>query len=195
MQLTDTIDTLNGLLRLASGQQEWLENGAAEVRSPALAVLLRRQALGRAAAADELRALIAAQGGSPDESTSQRRRRRRPSAPQRARRLQMEHVWLLEGEWRDEATLARYRLALDSALPDAVRTALNRQLHDAERDHEQLRMLREAADRGRAGASLESPLRRWTRSIASQPYLAVSIAFTVGVLGCLAWRHAAQARR
>lgn len=195
MQLTDTFDTLHGLLSMADDAHRGLLETAARVRSPSLGVLLRRQAVAHATGADELRELIRRFGNTPQETERRNATRAQRAPVPRWTWGRSDHEWLLDCEWRGEAVLARYRLALEFPLPDRVREVLKGHSLRAQRDQEQLRGLREAAEIGRRSATAAQRFAPLARQFSTRPLWPVSAALALLVLAWLTWRHASGLER
>ncbi|SFU28058.1 conserved hypothetical protein [Polaromonas sp. YR568] len=97
------------------------------------------------AAGLELQTLIRQLGGKPDEGGSVSGALHRGWVSVRATLSAFsDQAMLNECERGEDAAVARYRKALKRNFPTAIRTVVERQAHGAQRNHDQVKALRDA---------------------------------------------------
>lgn len=139
----NTIETLNLLLKTCRDGQEGFRACAAAVTDHALRDLLRHRADDCAGAAEELKTLVAQHGGRADDATSL------PGDIHRGWMLATDALGtsdraiLAQCEVGEDIALADYRFALTQDLPADAREAIEQQLRGAQRNHDQIRALRD----------------------------------------------------
>jgi uncharacterized protein (TIGR02284 family) len=141
----NTIETLNLLLKTCRDGQEGFRACAAAVSDHELRDLLRRRADDCAGAAEDLKTLVARHGGRADDGTSL------PGDIHRGWMLAADalagtsdRAILAQCEVGEDVTLADYRFALTQDLPFDARQTIEQQLRGAQRNHDQIRALRDA---------------------------------------------------
>jgi uncharacterized protein (TIGR02284 family) len=142
----DVIDVLNDLIENSRDGEYGFRTLAEEVKSASLKQLFNDRAASCGQAASELAQLILGLGGKPAEGGTA------SGAVHRG----WEHVkgmvganselsMLEECERGEDAAMARYRKALKQNLPADVRAVVERQAEGAQRNHDQIKLLRDEA--------------------------------------------------
>lgn len=151
MDNRDIVSTLNDLIETSKDGEYGFSTCAEHAASEAVRSLFRSRAQDCRAGAVELQNLVRQCGGNPDEGGSATGALHRgwvavlgTVAGTSDKRM------LEEAERGEDAALARYRKALrDDTLPPTVRTVIERQMAGVQRNHDQVKALR---DRVRATA-------------------------------------------
>ncbi|MEJ8853657.1 PA2169 family four-helix-bundle protein [Variovorax robiniae] len=142
----DVVDVLNDLLENTRDGGYGFLACAEEVKSPATKQLFVSRAESCRQAEAELLQLIAAYGGKPAEGGTAAGAMHRGWVHLKGSLGANSELSLLESCERGEDTaVARYRKALKQALPADVRAVVQRQADGAQRNHDQIRDLRNAA--------------------------------------------------
>lgn len=141
----DVIDVLNDLLETSRDGEYGFRNLAEHAQSPEVKALFERGAQSSAAAASELLAHITSLGGKPDEGGTITGALHRGWASVRGTLTgHSDKSALDEAERGEDAALARYRKAAKAeGLPASVRTLIERQLAGAQRNHDEVKALRD----------------------------------------------------
>ncbi len=147
MDKDDVVDVLNDLLENSRDGEYGFRTCAEEVDSPTLRQLFNDRSAQCRVAADELVALITSYGGKPDEGgTATGAMHRGWVHVKGAVGANSEESMLEECERGEDAAVARYRKALkEEGLPTDVRNLIERQAQGAQRNHDQIKMLRDEA--------------------------------------------------
>ena len=145
MDNDDVIDTLNNLLESCrDGEYGFRECGSHTVAQDIKTLMLRHADECRDASV-ELQGLIRQLGGKPDEGGSMSGTLHRGWVSVRGTLTGYSDEGMLdECERGEDAALARYRKALKDDLPAAIRAVVERQAQGAQRNHDQVRALRNA---------------------------------------------------
>lgn len=143
------IDTLNLLIRTSRDGEAGFRACAEQLQSPELKELMLKRADDCTRAVDELAPLVTRLGGTPLEGTS---------APGDAHRAWVvgraaltgtdDHAVLDECERGEDIALADYRRAVRQELPDDVRQVVERELRGVQKNHDQVKAVRDAIARG-----------------------------------------------
>lgn len=142
----EVVDVLNDLIENSRDGEHGFRTCAEEVESGHLQQLFGERAAGCRVAADELVHLVMQYGGIPAEGgTASGAMHRGWVHVKGAVGANSEKSILEECERGEDTALARYRKALKQTLPAAVRTVIERQAQGAQRNHDQIRDLRDAA--------------------------------------------------
>ncbi|MGJ7544376.1 ferritin-like domain-containing protein [Variovorax sp. LT1R16] len=142
----EVVDVLNDLLENARDGEYGFRACAEEVESAHLQQLFGERAASCRVAANELVHLVTQYGGIPAEGgTASGAMHRGWVHVKGAVGANSEKSILEECERGEDAALARYRKALKQTLPSEVRTVIERQAQGAQRNHDQIRDLRDAA--------------------------------------------------
>jgi uncharacterized protein (TIGR02284 family) len=147
----EAIDTLNLLLKTSRDGEHGFRLAAEEATDPALRATFEARARDCAQGAEELVRLIKARGGEPNDTTSL------PGDLHRgwvvARYLfsgRGDAAILAECERGEDLALRDYRMAVREALPPEVAQAVRAQLDGVQRNHDQIKALRDARSPGRS---------------------------------------------
>lgn len=140
----DVIDTLNDLIETSHDGEYGFRQLAEHAESPELQqIFLRRAEEIRASVAD-LRGEVAAQGGKPEDGgTASGALHRGWVAVRSVLSTSTDQALLDEAERGEDAALARYRKAAKQDLPPLVRALVDRQLQGVQRNHDQVKALRD----------------------------------------------------
>jgi len=152
----NTIETLNLLVKTCRDGQEGFRSCAAAVSSEELRALFNRHGDECARAAEELRSLAMRHGGRAHDDTSL------PDDLHRGWMIakgaltgRTERAILAECERGEDVALRDYRLALEQELPEDVRQVIEKQSRGVQRNHDQIKALRdEPSEPAAAGRSL-----------------------------------------
>ena len=140
----DVIDTLNDLIETSHDGEYGFRQLAEHAEAPELQqIFLRRAEEIRASVAD-LRGEVAAQGGKPEDGgTASGALHRGWVAVRSVLSSSTDQALLDEAERGEDAALARYRKAAKQDLPPLVRALVDRQLQGVQRNHDQVKALRD----------------------------------------------------
>ena len=142
----DVVDILNDLLETTRDGGYGFLACAEEVESPPAKQLFASRAEGCRQAESELLQLIASYGGKPAEGGTAAGAVHRGWVHVKGSLGANSELSILESCERGEDTaVARYRKALKQNLPADVRSVVERQAEGAQRNHDQIRDLRNAA--------------------------------------------------
>lgn len=142
----DVVDVLNDLLENTRDGGYGFLACAEEVKSPQYKQLFLARAEGCKQGESELLQLIAAYGGEPADGGTAAGALHRGWVHVKGSLGANSDLSILESCERGEDTgIARYRKALKQALPADVRNVIERQAEGAQRNHDQIRDLRNAA--------------------------------------------------
>jgi uncharacterized protein (TIGR02284 family) len=151
MDNQDTIDVLNTLIETCTDGERGFRNIAAHVHSGDLRTLFASRASECRQACADLRAQVLQLGGDPETGGSASGALHRGWVALLGTLAGHSDKSLLQAcERGEDSALARYRDALDQALPDNIRLLIERQFEGVKRNHAQVRSLR---DQARAAAS------------------------------------------
>jgi uncharacterized protein (TIGR02284 family) len=144
MDNNDVVKTLNELIETSKDGQLGFEKSAEQVKDSELAALLRQRAVECRQAATELQAQVSQYGGSPETSGSTTGALHRTWVQVRSTLSTMsDHAVLDECERGEDHALAAYRSAMNAELPATLRTLVQRQLDGVQRNHDQIKALRD----------------------------------------------------
>lgn len=142
----DVVDVLNDLLENSRDGEYGFRVCAEEVETSSLKTLFADRAAQCAAAASELSGLVVQYGGEPaDGGTASGALHRGWVHVKAAVGANSEESILNECERGEDAALARYRKAIKAELPADVRAVVERQMAGTQKNHDQIRDLRNAA--------------------------------------------------
>lgn len=141
----EIIDTLNDLLESCRDGEYGFRECAEHTRSEDLKILMHRHSGECRAAGLELQTLIRQLGGKPDDGGSVSGALHRGWVSVRATlSAYSDQAMLNECERGEDAAVARYRKALKQNLPQSIRNVVERQAQGAQRNHDQVKALRDA---------------------------------------------------
>ena len=141
----EIVDTLNDLLESCRDGEYGFRECAEHARSEDIKVLLHRHSGECRAAGLELQTLIRQLGGKPDDGGSMAGALHRGWVSVRATlSAYSDQAMLNECERGEDAAVARYRKALKQNLPSSIRAVVERQARGAQRNHDQVKALRDA---------------------------------------------------
>jgi len=141
----EIIDTLNDLLESCRDGEYGFRECAEHTRSEDLKILMHRHSGECRAAGLELQTLIRQLGGKPDDGGSVSGALHRGWVSVRATlSAYSDQAMLNECERGEDAAVARYRKALKQNLPQSIRNVVERQAQGAQRNHDQIKALRDA---------------------------------------------------
>ncbi len=147
----DVVDVLDDLLESCRDGEYGFRASAERAESPELKTLFLRHASECAAAAAELEREVRNHGGEPSSGgTMSGALHRGWVSVKAALSTNDDKAVLEECERGEDAAVARYRKALQSPLPASVRAIVERQAQGAQRNHDEVKALRDrfqAADR------------------------------------------------
>ena len=142
----DTIDTLNKLVETSKDGEFGFRSSAEYMRHPETRQLLLRRADECRQAASELQALVVSLGGAAEDSGSLAGAAHRGWVAVKGTLAGYTDLAILEeAERGEDKALAAYRSAIETALPDSVRSTVERQYEGVKRNHAQVRALRDQA--------------------------------------------------
>ncbi|WGK60781.1 PA2169 family four-helix-bundle protein [Halopseudomonas sp. SMJS2] len=141
----EVISTLNDLIETSKDGEEGFRTCAEDIKRPELKSLFSERAAECAKAAQELQAIVIRLGGDPEDSTS-------VSGDLHRRWVDLkslvtgkdDEAILNECERGEDVAKRSYRKALDKALPEDIRQVVQRQYDGVLRNHDQVKMLRDA---------------------------------------------------
>lgn len=146
----DVMEMLDDLLKTCRDGEKGFKEAAEHTRTAALAGLLRDRSQACAQGAEELAAAIAALGGEVNDRGSATGALHRGWLSARGSVGALSDLDMLEEcERGEDAALARYRKALEQPLPGEVRAMLERQREGTQRNHDEIKRLRDI-ERARA---------------------------------------------
>lgn len=141
----DVIDTLNDLIETCKDGEFGFNECADNTQSAELRTLYRNRALECQEAAEELQRLVTQYGGTPDTGGSLSGAVHRGWVSARSvLTTHSDQAMLEECERGEDAAVARYRKALEDELPADVRDVVVRQTEGVQRNHDQIKALRES---------------------------------------------------
>lgn len=145
MDNDELIDTLNDLLESCRDGEYGFNTSAEHTKSADLKTMLLRHAEECRTAGQELQTLIRQLGGEPDEGgTISGALHRGWVAVRGTLSTYSDQAMLDECERGEDAAVARYRKALKQDLPPAIRGVVERQAQGAQRNHDQVKAMRDS---------------------------------------------------
>lgn len=141
----DVIDTLNDLLEVCRDGEYGFRESAKHAEAQDIKTVMERRADDCASGAAELQTLITQRGGEPDEGGSVIGSLHRGWVSVKGTLSgYSDKVMLDECERGEDAALATYRKALKQNLPADVKAVVERQVQGVQRNHDQIKSLRDA---------------------------------------------------
>jgi uncharacterized protein (TIGR02284 family) len=145
MDNDDVVDTLNDLLESCRDGEFGYRECAEHVKAQDLKTVLQRHEQACRDAGLELQALIVQMGGKADEGGSMTGALHRGWVSVRGTLMSnSDQAMLDECERGEDSALASYRKALKKQLPERVRTVVQRQSDGAQRNHDQIKAMRDS---------------------------------------------------
>ena len=146
----DIVDILNDLIENSRDGQYGFQTSAENVKAPELRDSFLARANECQSAVSELQVLVSQCGGKPDDGGTISGAVHRGWVAVKGTLSGYSDLAILEEVERGEdVAKARYKKALEKALPEPIRTIVERQYQGVLRNHDQIRLLR---DRYRAAA-------------------------------------------
>jgi uncharacterized protein (TIGR02284 family) len=144
MSNDDVVDVLNNLIETCNDGAKGFNACADQAKAPELKSVFSARAAECARAAEELQAQVLACGGRPDSGGSASGAIHRGWVKLRSAVAPAgDHTLLEECERGEDVAVASYRKALEKELPPQVRSLVARQAEGAQRNHDQIRALRD----------------------------------------------------
>ena len=141
----DVVDTLNDLLESCRDGEYGFNTAAEHAKSADIKTMLMRHATECRTAGQELQTLVRQLGGEPDEGGSVSGALHRGWVSVRGTLSgYSDQAMLDECERGEDSAVARYRKALKETLPAAIRSVVERQAQGAQRNHDQVKAMRDA---------------------------------------------------
>jgi uncharacterized protein (TIGR02284 family) len=146
MDNDDVVDVLNDLIETSKDGEYGFRTSAEYARTDALRTLLLRRADECKQAIEELQAQVTRYGGKPQQAGSIGGALHRGWVAMRTKLTDYDNVAILEEcERGEDLAVNRYRKALQEDLPQDVRALVARQAEGVQRNHDQVKRLREEA--------------------------------------------------
>ena len=144
MDRKEVTETLNDLVENCKDGEYGFKTCSEHARSADLKQFFARRARECAEAARELQDLVARLGGKPDTSgTASGAVHRGWIAVRGTLALNDDKAMLNECERGEDAAVARYRKALEKGLPSDVEAVVRRQFEGVQRNHDEVKRLRD----------------------------------------------------
>jgi uncharacterized protein (TIGR02284 family) len=141
----DLLETLDDLLKTSRDGQKGFAESAEHTKTASLAQVLTQRSRECAQAGDELAAQIAQLGGEVNDGGSATGALHRGWVSLRGSVGALSDLAMLEEcERGEDAALGRYRKALEQPMPADLRALVQRQAEGAQRNHDQIKRLRDA---------------------------------------------------
>ncbi|NKQ09935.1 PA2169 family four-helix-bundle protein [Pseudomonas sp. SST3] len=145
MDTNDTISVLNDLIETSKDGEKGFRECADDLKNPQLKSTMTQRAQDCATAAAELQQLVRSLGGDPETSSSTAGdMHRRWVDLKSAITGHSDEAILNECERGEDVALKSYRKALDKDLPVDIRAVVERQFQGVQRNHDQVKALRDA---------------------------------------------------
>jgi uncharacterized protein (TIGR02284 family) len=146
MDRDDVVSTLNDLIETCKDGDEGFRACAEDISDAQIKSLFMNRAQHCAEAARELQELVLAYGGKPETSSSVAGSlHRRWVDIKSAITGKDDEAILNECERGEDVAVASYRKALEKDLPEDVRSVVERQFQGVQRNHDQVKTLRDQA--------------------------------------------------
>ncbi|MBK9133499.1 MAG: PA2169 family four-helix-bundle protein [Betaproteobacteria bacterium] len=149
MDKDDVIDTLNELIEVSKDGEYGFRTSAEYLRDPNIKQRFMQHADECARAAAELQPYVAERGGDPEDTGSTAGALHRGWVALKGKLSGYSDLQILEETERGEdKAVATYRVCLGKGLPDPLRSIVETQFHGVQRNHAEVRALREQARMG-----------------------------------------------
>lgn len=146
MEKDDVVDTLNNLIETCKDGEYGFTASAEHVRSASVRQIFAARAMECREAALELQQLVRHYGGKAEDDGSVSAAMHRGWVSVKGTLAGYSDVSMLEEcERGEDAAVARYRKALQQDLPADVLLVVQRQMSGVQRNHDQIRRLRDEA--------------------------------------------------
>ncbi|TBU88811.1 PA2169 family four-helix-bundle protein [Phytopseudomonas dryadis] len=146
MDNKDVISVLNDLIETSKDGEKGFQECAEDVKNPRLKSFFVQHAQDCAGAAAELQQLVRSLGGDPETSSSVAGALHRGWVDFKSLITGKDDEAILnECERGEDVALKNYRKALEKDLPANVRSVLETQLQGVQRNHDQVKALRDTA--------------------------------------------------
>lgn len=146
MDHSDIVKTINNLIETCKDGEYGFRTSAEHVKGESIRQLFTSRAQDCQQAASQLRTLVTQYGGTAEDSGSAVGAMHRGwVAVKGSLSGYSDRAVLEETERGEDVALAAYRKALETNLPDDVRSVIEQQLQGVKRNHDQIRMLRDQA--------------------------------------------------
>lgn len=140
----DVIDTLNDLIETSKDGEYGFRQSAEHAKAAELKTVLNQRADECRRGAEELQALVAQHGGKPEQGGSASGAMHRGWVSVRSAMTSKDDAAMLEEcERGEDIALKSYRKAAAKTLPPDVKTVVERQLQGVQRNHDQIKALRD----------------------------------------------------
>jgi len=144
MSHDDAVDVLNDLIENCKDGEYGFKSCADHAKAAELKSVFSARADECRRAADELKVQVVALGGKPsDGGTAAGAMHRGWVAVRSVLTSYDDHAMLEECERGEDTAVRRYRDALGKPLPESIRALVERQLLGAQRNHDQMKALRD----------------------------------------------------
>ncbi|MBF6624717.1 MAG: PA2169 family four-helix-bundle protein [Pseudomonas stutzeri] len=145
MDTQDTISVLNDLIETSKDGEKGFRECAEDLKNPQLKTTMVQRAQDCATAAAELQQLVRSLGGDPETSGSMAGDLHRRWVDLKSMITGKDDEAILnECERGEDVALKSYRKALDKDLPAEIRVVIQRQFQGVQRNHDQVKALRDA---------------------------------------------------
>lgn len=146
MDNNDVISVLNDLIETSKDGEKGFRACAEDIKRPELKTLFVNRAQGCAEAAAELQQLVRSLGGDPETSTSMAGDLHRRWVDLKSLVTGKDDEAILnECERGEDVAMKSYRKALEKDLPANIRSVVERQFQGVQRNHDQVKALRNQA--------------------------------------------------
>lgn len=146
MDTENIISTLNDLIEVSKDGEEGFQTCAEDADDPELKLYFADRAQECKTGAKELQEMVLSLGGEPDTSSSLSGTLHRRWIDIKTAFTSHDDVAVLdECERGEDIALSAYHEALEEDLPLSVRTVVERQLVGVQRNHDQIKQLRDVA--------------------------------------------------
>lgn len=145
MDTKDTISVLNDLIETSKDGEQGFRECAEDLKSPSLKATMTQRAHDCSTAVAELQQLVRSLGGDPETSTSVAGDMHRRWVDLKSMITgKSDEAILNECERGEDVAVRSYRKALEKDLPVDVRSVVERQFQGVQRNHDQVKALRDA---------------------------------------------------
>jgi uncharacterized protein (TIGR02284 family) len=142
--MADYTSILNELVETSKDGEQGFRSAAEDTKNTELKTTFLRRAEECARGASELQQLVAGMGGKPEQGGSVAGAMHRGWMDLKAKVTGRDDLAILEEcERGEDVAKAKYRKALDAALPDDIRAVVQRQYDGVVRNHDSVRDLRD----------------------------------------------------